>query len=166
MTDSPPYPAIAVANFFLSRAQEEGKPVSQLKLQKLVYFAHGWHLAIKDEPLIEERIEAWEFGPVVHNIYRKAKKYGRDPIPEKLDGNLYPDSPEDAEIPTSDTSTRNLLNRVWESYKDYTAGQLSAMTHKSDWAWHQKWHEEGAKHRRHVAIPDEYIQKDFEELQG
>lgn len=70
----------AVANYFLDKAREDGVDLSPMKLQKLIYFAHGWHLAIYGEPLIDESVEAWAWGPVISSIYHDFKKYGRDPI--------------------------------------------------------------------------------------
>ena len=60
-----PYTAKAIANYFLKhrkRFKRKG-PITQMKLHKLVYFAHGWHLALKGEPLIDETLQAWDYGP-------------------------------------------------------------------------------------------------------
>ena len=67
-----PYSALAIANFFL----ENHKSISPMKLQKLVYFAHGWNLAISNNPLIKEPIEAWDYGPVISTIYNEFKLFG------------------------------------------------------------------------------------------
>ena len=45
--------ALAIANFFITLGVERECPPTQMKLQKLVYFAHGWHLGLYDQPLIE-----------------------------------------------------------------------------------------------------------------
>src|SRR5258708_10309168 len=60
-----PYPAEAVANYFLEKSWEEGKSVDPLKIQKLVYFANGWHLGLYGSPLIDEEVRAWTYGPVI-----------------------------------------------------------------------------------------------------
>jgi uncharacterized phage-associated protein len=72
MTHNP----IAIANYFIELA----KFITPMKLQKLVYFAHGWCLALADKPLINEKIEAWQYGPVVSSLYREFKKYGNEGI--------------------------------------------------------------------------------------
>lgn len=71
----PTYHAKAVANFFLKR----GHP-TQMKLHKLLYYAHGWHLGFTGEPLLDEAIEAWAYGPVVPSIYQELKMLGSAPI--------------------------------------------------------------------------------------
>src|SRR5208282_4587731 len=77
MNDQPQYPSMAVANWFIENLSR----VDPLKLQKLVYFAHGWHLALRDQPLIDELVEAWDYGPVVPSLYHQFKRYGNQSIP-------------------------------------------------------------------------------------
>ncbi len=55
-------------------------PVDNLKLQKLLYYCQGIHLARVDKPIFNDRIEAWTYGPVVPTVYRKYKEYGLDII--------------------------------------------------------------------------------------
>ena len=74
------YPAKAVANYFIDIARCEGEQLSPMKIQKLVYFAHGWYLALYDEPLLDEKIEAWRYGPVVPSLYHEFKRYGSGTI--------------------------------------------------------------------------------------
>ena len=59
---SPPYPVGAIANFMLDRGERESRPITHLKLQKLVYMAYGWGTVILDAQLFVERIEAWKYG--------------------------------------------------------------------------------------------------------
>lgn len=72
--------AYDVANFFVKRFQEAGDPLTNLKLQKLLYYSQGWHLAMMDQPLFDERIEAWPHGPVVPPVYGSFKQYQWNPI--------------------------------------------------------------------------------------
>ena len=65
-----PYSAKAIANAFLQRAFNEKKAIGQLKLQKLVYIAHGYYLALTGgNPLVNEPFEAWDYGPVNRTLY-------------------------------------------------------------------------------------------------
>lgn len=57
--------AKAVANHFLELAWSDGTTLNPMQIQKLVYIAHGWHLAITEKPLIHESVEAWTYGPVI-----------------------------------------------------------------------------------------------------
>lgn len=79
-----PIEAVAVANWFVERGIKTRKPVTPLKLMKLVYFAHGWFLAVgPGKPLINCSIEAWEYGPVASRVYRAFRHFGSDPIDRK-----------------------------------------------------------------------------------
>ena len=70
-----------VADFFIQIAnQSEDDQMTNLKLNKLLYYAQGVYLARTGRPLFDENIEAWTFGPVIPNIYRKYKVCGRNPI--------------------------------------------------------------------------------------
>ena len=70
----------AIANSFL----EIGEPIDPMKIQKLVYFAHGWHLGFQEQPLSVEDAQAWQWGPVFPDLYHEIKGYGRGPITSRL----------------------------------------------------------------------------------
>ncbi|MDA8325367.1 MAG: DUF4065 domain-containing protein [Nitrospiraceae bacterium] len=72
--------ALDVARYFLSKANEEGDLITNLKMQKLLYYAQAWHLVNFDEPLFIDHINAWNLGPVVADVYREFKKFGAGPI--------------------------------------------------------------------------------------
>lgn len=133
-----PYDAKAVANYFL----EKGKPISQMKLHKLIYYAQGWNLAIRGEPLLNEAIEAWDYGPVVPSIYHEFKDLGSSRIDRKatslevLNDDFVPDVRRFApRIDPDDAQTRKLLDRVWDVYGRFSALQLSEMTHRAGTPW-------------------------------
>ncbi len=74
---------IDVANYFLSLVNEDqGEGITNMKMQKLVYYAQGFSLAMLNKPLFEEPIEAWQYGPVVPTLYHAFKKYGNVPLPQ------------------------------------------------------------------------------------
>jgi len=112
-------PAIEVARYFLSLTDEDaGELISNLKLQKLLYYAQGFHLAIYDEPLFPEPIEAWAHGPVVEDVYHQYKKYGSSPIPlEEVDFDVF--NQEQSEF----------LNEIYTTFGQYSAWKLREMTH-------------------------------------
>lgn len=67
--------SLAIANYFIELTKNYDNLVSPMKLQKLVYFAHGWCLAHADKPLINEKVEAWQYRPVVSSLYLTAITY-------------------------------------------------------------------------------------------
>ena len=118
------YPATIIALAFVKKGIEEGNFVTQMKLQKLVYFAHGYHLAKYKEPLIKEEFQAWQFGPVIPKIYQEYKYYGSNPITDpSLIGWLY-------DIDKSDTNkldqkAQSSIDYTWRALKDLSGYQLS-----------------------------------------
>lgn len=115
------YSASEIAQYFIHYANlEEDGLVTNLKLQKLLYYAQGFHLALFDRPLFSENIEAWQSGPVVPEIYRYYKIHGRSPLPE----------PEDFNPETIDVETHELLDEVYGVFGKYTGTVLANLTHQ------------------------------------
>ena len=79
MSELPPYDPRAVANLLLDTADEFGVDVTNLALQKLLYFAHGHFLKQIGQPLVQGAFEAWNNGPVHPAIYHAFKGAGREP---------------------------------------------------------------------------------------
>ena len=98
---------------------DAGELVSNLKLQKLLYYQQGFHLAYFGEPLFEEEIEAWLYGPVVPSIYEYFKSYGNKGI--EHNGEI---------ITLSGTHEEALFNEVNRIYGNYSAIGLMEMTHQ------------------------------------
>lgn len=84
--------AATVARYILRFFQQAGDPISNLKLQKLLYYCQGWHLAVRGAPLFPDRLEAWVHGPVQPGVYGTYKHNRWSSITEDLaEANLTPD---------------------------------------------------------------------------
>lgn len=165
-TFRPPYKAKAIANYFLAKAEKERIPMFPMKLQKLVYFAHGWHLGLYEKPLIDERIQAWEFGPVIRTLYDEFKEFGKEPIRRPAESLNYISERQfevfTPEVPQEDTLTRALLDRVWDVYKTFSASQLSAMTHDTGSPWARTYPNNAGV--RNLTIEDGVITDAFKKM--
>ncbi len=156
-----PYSAKSIANFFLELAQQEGSPVTPMKLQKLVYYAHGWFAGHTGKPLIDETIEAWQYGPVIESLYHEFKRYGAQPI-KSLATELDPADFELAVVPSpSEESVRKFLTSVWTSYSKFTGIALSQMTHAAGSPWDIAWKDGGGIKGKD--IPQELITSHFQD---
>lgn len=130
-----PYQAQTIAEYFLGKGKEEKIKISNMKIIKLVYIAHGWFLAMQDliekpnwnNPLIQENIEAWDYGPVIRNLYFEYRKYGADDLVTQLK-NIENSNTIDKEI-------REFLDVIWDSYKDLDGSKLSTITHEEGTPW-------------------------------
>jgi uncharacterized phage-associated protein len=160
-----PYSSTVIANEFLKLAKAAGKSLTPMKVQKLVYFAHGWYLALTDLPLISERIEAWQYGPVIPDLYREFKYCGNAPITALgtavrfAGGRMLFESPTLDDYPADEErqKARKIVGRVFEIYGHFSAAQLSNATHMDDSPL-QKVYKEGV---RFLVIPDETIKSYF-----
>jgi uncharacterized phage-associated protein len=132
--------AAQVANDFLPLGwSDRSAPIiDQMKLQKLLFYAHAWSLALKDKPLFEEDFEAWPWGPVVKDVYVQTKIYGRGEVVSPLsflqgvDGKF---ALSQAGIPNSCPDEKAFVAAVWESHKRFSGIQLSNATHAPGEPW-------------------------------
>ncbi|WP_395476457.1 Panacea domain-containing protein [Rickettsia endosymbiont of Pantilius tunicatus] len=110
-----------VANYFLVLVDREaGDTITQLKLQKLIYFAQGIHLALFNKPFFEEEIEAWKHGPVAPKL--------RIPFGNLQDGPIAAPGEMDFDIYTQ--QQKNLIYKIYSIYGEHTAGYLRNLTHQ------------------------------------
>ena len=163
------YTAKAIANYFL--ANYHHFQISALRLQKLVYIAHGWHLAVRDgdELVNDEYAEAWQYGPVFPSLYHEFKEYGAEPIHRKaqdfeLDDKSFNFKTIIPDVSESDHYTPGFLDEIWVVYKKYDATQLSALTHAPGTPWDTvRKNNPGI---RNAPIPNELIRQHYEEKQA
>lgn len=121
----PPLTCFDVAEYLLSKSEEEaGDAVSNLHLQKLVYYAQGFSLALNNRPLFNEPICAWQQGPVCVPLFEQYREHGSSgiPVPEHVDLSKF--SKEDLA----------LLDEVHEVYGQFAAWKLRDMVmHEDPW---------------------------------
>jgi len=129
------YDVITVADRILKTAKLKSAALTPLQLMKLVYIAHGWHLALFDSDLFSNKIEAWKYGPVIPDLYHATKSFGRSPIPL----NIISDDPAGV-----DDLDRAFLDDVYEKYGHLTGIQLSSLTHQAGTPWDQVY-EDGVR---------------------
>lgn len=112
--------AFDVAEFFLSPMdEEERESISHLKLQKLLYYAQGYSLALLGRPMFADKLENWELGPVVRGVYARYKSYGGNPLPPACS---KPEKFQAEELA--------VLHRVRREKGQYSALKLSNDTHR------------------------------------
>ena len=110
-----------IADWFLcSVDRSSGGAITHLKLQKLVYYAQAWSLALFNRPLFDEEIEAWAFGPVVRSLFRHFKGSGWQNL-EKPN-----------KCPKFDKETEGLLKEILAVYGKYDGKYLEQLTHRED----------------------------------
>lgn len=155
------YDPRAVANLTLDEADRLGIRVTNLALQKLLYFAHGIYLIQTKRPLVSGYFEAWQYGPVHPSVYRAFKEAGSAPIQIRAVGqDPLTGQPRDIQIP-DDSALINLVQHVLNSYGRMSPGRLVDIAHAKNSPWAFIVH----KGRTNVAfglrIPDNVIEERF-----
>lgn len=118
--DWKPIAAKIVARWFVNHVdRSSGEAITQLKLQKLVYYADAWFLANFDKQLVSEEFEAWAHGPAIRSLYSKYRSYTWEALPREKGPN-----------PASDVAT--FLEAVYEEYGQFSAKALERMTHEEE----------------------------------
>ena len=156
----------AIANEFVRLAAGEGRALTQMQLQKLVYIAHGWNLAINGEPLTVDEPEAWEYGPVYKELRRSLRSYGRDQVTREINNceyvpGAFEDEPDRAALAALSDAERAVIARVYRDYGKFHAFQLSALTHRAGTPWTKVYAGGSGKFD---GIPAHMIREHFVEL--
>lgn len=111
-------PAKVIADYLIAECRERGELLTNLKLQKLLYYADAWNLALYDEPLFTENFKAWVHGPVLTSQYHRFKDYRWQPIAEEI------------EKPEVSDDLAAHLDEIVDVFGCETAVALELMTHQ------------------------------------
>ncbi len=136
MPELPPYDPRAIANLLLDTADELGVAISNLALQKLLYFAHGHFLIRTGIPLVQGAFEAWNNGPVHPAVYHAFKAAGREPIRTRANSrNVMTGDLKELNNPENPDVRRHVI-WILASYGHLSPGLLVAISHapKGPWA--------------------------------
>lgn len=107
-----------VADFLLAESREQGEILTNLKLQKLLYYSQAWFLALEDRALFAEDFQAWAHGPVLPSQYHRFKEYAWRPLTVEV------------ERPKFDEALDQHLSAIIEEFGTETAVALERMTHR------------------------------------
>ncbi|HEV2604186.1 MAG TPA: Panacea domain-containing protein [Microvirga sp.] len=125
----------AVANLMLEAAEEREIALTNLALQKLLYFAHALFLVEKKKPLLSGYFEAWQYGPVHPVAYRAFKEAGDKPIKFRANRtDVVTGQPRPIE-PLSESTVRRHIARIVSSYGELTPGRLVEISHAKNAPW-------------------------------
>lgn len=141
-----PHSAMSVANKLIALAHEAGRAITPMQVIKLTYFCHAWMLGLHSRPLLDEPVEAWQYGPVISEVYRNLRRYGGGPVTRPIP------NVKDADF---DPIELDLIEQVSVKYGRLTGPRLSAMTHAPGTPWHQVWNGRSRKTR----IPNHIIEQ-------
>ena len=140
--------AIDCANYLIYLLNDSCEDLTNMKLNKILFYAQGQSLKQHEKALFPEAIEAWQHGPVVPQIYHHYKQYRNDPI------HFW----EESRLKNIEGEEKEILFNVGRIYSMYTAATLRNMTHAPKGVW-AKYYKEGEEH---TEIPIEAIKDYFD----
>ena len=139
-----------VADWFLSKIDTEaGDTISPLKLQKLIYYAQVWHYVNFQQPLFNDKIEAWRHGPVVYSVFNRFRDVcmGCDIIPIE----------EEIKVPNFSNEQNDLLQEVLDVYGEHSASFLEDLTHsEKPWQIARKGYDSWARCNEEITLKSIY----------
>ncbi|CAM1348411.1 Panacea domain-containing protein [Tenacibaculum crassostreae] len=119
-----PHTAIDISKYLISKTnpEEGGELLSNMKLQKLLYYCQGFYYAKFGEKLFEDNIYAWQYGPVVKDVYHNFKYFGSNGIPlDVVD-----------EVVTLNENEKKMVDEVFTYFNQFSAIKLMNMTHSEE----------------------------------
>ncbi len=122
-----------LSNYFILFGSSVGDPITNLKLQKILYYSQAWYLAKNKKTLFEDDFEAWVHGPVIRRIYGKYRSFGYNPIVENSnEGETERKIKKYKE--TFGRGLTNFLKAIIDEYFSQSAWTLERLVHKeSPW---------------------------------
>ena len=149
-----------IANLVLDVADRLKREVTNLALNKIVYFLHGNYLARYNEPLVDATIEAWQYGPVFREIYYEFKRFEDRPITAKAQRIDPADGLRKTFVMQFPPERQTVMEDLAQAYLNIRPGRLVDMSHVEDGPWYDAWNYEGTVNPG-MAISDEAIEAYF-----
>ena len=140
------YQAMDIAQYIITKCTCDGSPISNLQLQKILYFTQGVCLVKNNHILFEENIFAWQIGPVVPNVYYRFCGYGASKILGRYPGIRI------------EKNTKLLIDQIVEQKRILYPWVLTAKTQKEGGAWDRIYQNGKGDHQ---VIPSDMIRADF-----
>lgn len=124
-----------IANCILDIADKSGTPISNMAINKLIYFLNGWYLADFERELCFDKFEAWEHGPVLPKVYHSFKSFGKNSIATRAE-RFNPSTRlwyyQDYKFTDDELG---YIDFVFKSYVSMSAVSLSKMSHVEEGPW-------------------------------
>lgn len=115
------YDALEVAKYVINKCIKLGRPISNLQLQKILYYAEAEYMKKREgEVLFNNTINAWQYGPVIPEVYYNYNIYSASEITDYQDGKDL------------DSLTKHIIDPVIEKKSKLNAWTLVEKTHSED----------------------------------
>ncbi len=144
--------SLSVAQYILDQCKAGSDPaLTPMQLIKLVYVAHGYMLGLHGQPLLSERVQAWQYGPVIPSVYHAVKKYQSLPV------EMVPGAQSDYRFTDAE---REVMSSVAQTYCKYSGIVLSSATHRPGTPWQRTWDAAG----KNASISNDLIEAFYSDI--
>lgn len=116
--------AMDIARYIVHKCIDDGHPISNLQLQKILYFIQKDFLQKESRLAFSDSIEAWKFGPVVPEVYYHYSGFGAMPITIELSPNV-----------SLNSEDKSKVDEIVDKLRSYSPWELVEITHKPGGAW-------------------------------
>ena len=159
---TPMYEARKICNLILSRFDAHLFNLTNLRLNKLLYFIHGHSLIDRESGLVRNHFEAWQYGPVVRVVYDAFKPFNERAITSPATFLDY-STGRTTTIPFDDIIPRDasFIVDVCKTYASYTTGKLVALSHQERGAWDTVFSAQANNRQLSPRISDDLIRREF-----
>lgn len=155
-----PYDVRSVANYVLVTARRLDITVTNISVNKVVYFLHAWFLAKAGAPLVTAKIEAWDYGPIFRELYMQFKPFGAEPI-TSLATRRNPTTAKEEICPVGlEREDEEFLRPLLLRYLNMSPGMLVRLSHEPGGPWDQVYNHPGES-KPGMRISDEAIKQHF-----
>jgi uncharacterized phage-associated protein len=152
------YKAMDVAKWFIQEGIKNNKPFTPMQIIKLCYIAQGVHLAIYNQPLFMNSVEAWKYGPVIKAVYQNLRVFGK----ERINETAFLD--EFRGINPADVDTEKVLKAVLDKFGKMDGLALSAWTHRPGSAWDKAYNLQGGYKYLGYDIDPDLLKEEFSQI--
>jgi uncharacterized phage-associated protein len=156
------YDVREIANFVLDFAEERGVSVTNIDINKIVYFLHGWYLAKTDRPLVSAKIEAWDYGPVFRELYHEFKWHVNGAITSRAQRRSPISAKLERCVPDIHGDDVEFIAPLIERYIRMSTFKLVELSHAGGGPWDQVYNHEGESNPG-MRISDDLIRAYFKE---
>lgn len=122
-----------IARYILYRFVFDGDTITNLKMQKVLYYVYAWHLVLHKERCFEEKFQAWPIGPVLYSIYKDLKRFGFQPIDASFSG-IKDEKDLEKLKDAIGSKLLAIIDNVYKAYGVKSSFELVSLTHnESPW---------------------------------
>ena len=155
-----PYDVRAIANLVLDFGDRSKVDRTNIDVNKIVFFLHGWYLAKTGRPLVSAKIEAWEYGPVFRELYWEFKSFGKAPITTRATRRNPQTAQKEICREVLSEADAEFIQPLLEKYVAMSTSKLLELSHVSDGPWDQVYNHPGESNPG-MRISDDLIRAHF-----